>query len=234
MTAPLTACHPDRPATQWSSVGPGPLSLRMGPALELSALISKTESWKTHDHRVTTVSTCIYNYISQRVYTCIYIYSIYICYIYTIFNYSYQLLELTVQPSLGMTSQKVLRLRYAASKWPICSRFTTPRNVLRTPWLLWERLHLASRLAEKKRTCWMYQVARQSPSAPRVQDHIEESWGICKKIREVLFSRLDLEGRCALSFQCLFRISLAGPLACRKENQLRQARAVQRHPKTLR
>ena len=44
MTAPLTACHPDRPATQWSSVGPGPLSLRMGPALELSALISKTES----------------------------------------------------------------------------------------------------------------------------------------------------------------------------------------------
>jgi len=139
-------------------------------------------------------------------------------YIYTIFNYYYQLLELTVQPSLGMTSQKVLRLRYAASKWPICSRFTTPRNVLRTPWLLWERLHLASRLAEKKRTCWMYQVARQSPSAPRVQDHIEESWGICKKIREILFSHLDLEGRCALSFQCLFRrISLAGPLACRKK-----------------
>ena len=169
------------------------------------------------------------------IYAYIYIVFIYVIYIYTIFNYYYQLLELTVQPSLGMTSQKVLRLRYAASKWPICSRFTTPRNVLRTPWLLWELLHLASRLAEKKRTCWMYQVARQSPSAPRVQDHIEESWGICKKIREILFSHLDLEGRCALSFQCLFRrISLAGPLACRKKNQLRQARAVQRHPKTLR
>ena len=82
-SSPLTARHPDRPATQWSSVGPGPLSLRMGPALELSALISKTEScWS--DYR-------IYMYLQLHFITCIYMH-IYIVFIYVIYIYTLYLI----------------------------------------------------------------------------------------------------------------------------------------------